>query len=62
MHEKKQLQTDISRPYEVALIDMSAHGLLNLLNKLSKRDKMQGWPCILSLFCNNFYKFNNTRA
>ena len=30
---------------------MSAHVLLNLLNELGKRDKMQGLPSILSLFC-----------
>ena len=41
---------------------MSAHVLLNLLNKLGKRDKMQGLPSILSLFRNEFNKFNNTRA
>ena len=41
---------------------MSAHVLLNLLNELGKRDKMQGLPSILSLFSNKFYKFNNTRA
>ena len=41
---------------------MSAHVLLNLLNELGKRDKMQGWPSILSLFRNEFKKFNNTRA
>ena len=29
---------------------MSAHVLLNLLNKLGKRDKMRGLPIILSLF------------
>ena len=29
---------------------MSAHGLLNLLNELGKRDKMRGLPSILSLF------------
>ena len=29
---------------------MSAHVLLNLLNKLRKRDKMQGLPSIISLF------------
>ena len=29
---------------------MSAHVLLNLLNELRKRDKMQGLPSILSLF------------
>ena len=41
---------------------MSAHVLLNLLNKLRKRDKMRGLPSILSIFCNELYKFNNTRA
>ena len=41
---------------------MSAHVLLRLLNKVGKRDKMQGPPTILSLFCNEFNKFNNTRA
>ena len=29
---------------------MSAHVLMNLLNKLGKRDKMRGLPSILSLF------------
>ena len=41
---------------------MSAHVLLNLLNKLGKRDKMQGLPSILSLFRKEFNKFNNIRA
>ena len=41
---------------------MSAHVLLNLLNKLWKRDKMRGLPNILSLFCNEFNEFNNTGA
>ena len=41
---------------------MSAQVLLNLLNKLWKRDKMRGLPSILSLFRNEFNKFNNTRA
>ena len=41
---------------------MSAHVLLNLSNELGKRDKMRGLPCILSLFRNEFDKFNNTRA
>ena len=41
---------------------MSAHDLLNLLNKLGKRDKMRGLPSILSLFRNEFNKFNNTGA
>ena len=40
---------------------MSAHVLLNLLNELGKRDKMRGSPSILSLFRNEFYKFNNTK-
>ena len=39
---------------------MSAHILLNLLNKLGKRDKMRGLPRIFSLFGNEFNKFNNT--
>ena len=39
---------------------MRAHVLLNLLNKLKKRDKMQGLPNILFLFCNEFNEFNNT--
>ena len=41
---------------------MSAHVLLNLLIELGKRDKMRGLPSILSLFRNEFNKFNNTRA
>ena len=41
---------------------MSAHVLLNLFNKLGKRDKMRGFPSFLSLFHNMFIKFNNTRA
>ena len=40
---------------------MSAHDLLILSNELEKRDKMRGLPSILSLFCNEFNKFNNTR-
>ena len=41
---------------------MSAHVLLNLLNKLRKRDKMQGLLSILSCFRNSFSKFNYTGA
>ena len=41
---------------------MSANVLLNLLNKLGKGDKMRGVQSILSLFRNDFNKFNNTRA
>ena len=33
---------------------MSAHVLLNLLNKLRKSDKMAGLPSILSLFHKGF--------
>ena len=35
---------------------------LNLLNELRKRDKMRGFPSILSLFRKKFNKFNNTGA
>ena len=41
---------------------MSAHVLLNLLNELGKRAKMRGLSSILSLFRNEFNKFNNIRA
>ena len=41
---------------------MSAHVLLNLLNKFRKSDKMLGLSSILSLFRNKFNKFYNTRA
>ena len=41
---------------------MNARVLLNLLNELGKRDKMRGLPSILSLFRNEYNKFNNTRA
>ena len=41
---------------------MSAHVLLILLDELKKRDKMRGLPSILSLFHNEFDKFNNTGA
>ena len=41
---------------------MSAHVLLNLSNKLRKSHKMRGLPSILSLFLNEFNKFNKTRA
>ena len=35
---------------------MSDHVLLNLLNKLRKRNKMRGLPSTLSLFRNEFKK------
>ena len=41
---------------------MSVYVLLNLLNELGKRDKMRGLPSILSIFRNEFDKFNNTGA
>ena len=41
---------------------MRAHVLMNLLNELGKRDKMRGLPSILSLLCNEFNKFNNTKT
>ena len=41
---------------------MRTHVLLNLLNELRKRDKMQGSPSILSLFRNEFNKSNNMGA
>ena len=41
---------------------MSAHALLNLLNKLRKGDKMRGLQSIFSLFRNEFNKFYNTGA
>ena len=41
---------------------MRAHVLLNLLNELGKSNKMRGLPSILSLFRNEFNKFNNTGA
>ena len=39
---------------------MSAHISLNLLNELRKRDTMRGLPSILSLFRDEFNKFNKT--
>ena len=43
---------------------MSAHVLLNFLNKLGKRDKMRrlSSTSVLSLFRNSFNKFNNPGA
>ena len=40
----------------------SAHVLLNLLKKLGKRGKMRDLPSNLSLFRNEFNKFNNAKA
>ena len=41
---------------------MSVHVLLILLNELAKRDKRRDLLSVLSLFYNEFNKFNNTRA
>ena len=41
---------------------MSAHVLLNLLNKLGKKIRCEALPSILSVFPNKFNKFNNTGA
>ena len=41
---------------------MSAHVLLNLFNELRKSVKMRGLLSILSLFRNEFNKFDNTGA
>ena len=45
---------------------MNAHELLNLLNELGKRNKMQDLLSILSPFCNEFCnefdKSHNTEA
>ena len=41
---------------------MSALVLLNLLIVVGKRDKMRGLPSILSLFRNEFNRFNYTRS
>ena len=41
---------------------MSANVLLNLFNELRESDKMLGLLSILSLFRNEFNKFNNTKT
>ena len=41
---------------------MSTHILLNLLNKLGKRDEIGGLQSILSLLRNKFNKFTNAGA
>ena len=41
---------------------MSTRVLLNLLNELGQSDKMRSLPSILSLFRNEFKKFNNTKV
>ena len=41
---------------------MSCHVLLNLLNKLGEKIRCEALPGILSVFPNEFNKFNNTEA
>ena len=41
---------------------MSTHTLLNLLNELGKKIRCEAVPSILSVFPNEFNKFNNTGA
>ena len=41
---------------------MSDRVLLNLLNEISKREKVRGLPSILFLYRNEFNTFNNTGA
>ena len=57
-HQILVLITCVQKPILYRGSYMSAHVLLNLL-ELRKRDKMQGWQTILSLFRN---EFNKTRA
>ena len=59
---KNKLVYDISKNSVHRGSYMSAHVLLNLLNEFGNRDKTRGLPTILSLFRNEFNKFNNTRA
>ena len=41
---------------------MNAHVLLNLLNQLGEKIRCDAFPSILSVFSNEFNKFNNTGA
>ena len=41
---------------------MSAHVLLNLLNEIGKKIRCEAFSSILSVFPNEFNKFNNTGA
>ena len=69
LQENGALKNNATDNYRVLLLTeihrgsyMSAHGLSNLLNELGKYNKMRGLSSILSLFCNQFNKFNNTGA
>ena len=44
------------------LLLIKSHVLLNLLNKLGKKIICKALPSILSVFPNEFNKFNNTGA
>ena len=41
---------------------MSAHFFIGFIKRVGKRDKMRGFPRILSLFRNEFNKLNSTGA
>ena len=41
---------------------MSAHILMNLLNKLGEKIRCESLPSILSISSNEFNEFNNTGA
>ena len=41
---------------------MNAHVLVNLLNELGEKIRCEALPSILSVFPNEFNKFNNTGA
>ena len=58
MHAKLEKKSKVK--INIEDLNIHAHALLNLLNKLGERDQMRG----LSLFCNKFNKFNtcNTGA
>ena len=63
LHMKRQTLKTLPALSQVALYRRSyirAHVLLNLLNELGKRNKMRGLPSILSLFRDQFNKFNKT--
>ena len=58
----EQLNKDLPKKNRGFYMWLSAHVLLNLLNELRERDKMPGLLSIISLFRNDFNKYNNTGA
>ena len=57
-----QIDWRIKTVYSFSCLYLEDHILLNLLNELWKSNKMRGLPSILSLFRNEFNKFNTTGA